>query len=427
MFQRVLFLVTTTLLSLSLLPPAHATQPVFTTAVDPDAGLTVIQIIQRRGYAVEEHQVTTDDRYVLTMYRLPKSYDETQKNVTAAANKPAVYLIHGLLDSSFTWVLNYRNQSLAYLLADAGYDVWLGNNRGSTWSRKHLDYVSTDRRFWDFTWEEMGKFDLPAMINYVLSTTKQSALSYIGHSEGTTQAFVGFSLNQEVAKKVSYFAALAPVAYVGDTTSIVFIALAKTYLDKWFDTFGFSEFAARNALLQDFIAKYGCAYVGVACESFIQQLVGPSQNMNSSRIHVYVSQTPAGTSVKNMGHYAQSIRDHTFRRYDYGCLCSRLLPLSLCPSTICKNKDVYGAFDPPAYNLSLIKYPRTGFYFGVNDSLATPSDIAKVRTQLPQGTIVYEKNIPEFNHLDFTWAYNAPEKLYNDLLVELAKYKGKGY
>jgi lysosomal acid lipase/cholesteryl ester hydrolase len=63
------------------------------------------------------------------------------------AGKPVVYLIHGLLDSSYTYVLNYRSQTLAYLLADAGYDVWLGNNRGTTWSRKHLDFPTSDARF----------------------------------------------------------------------------------------------------------------------------------------------------------------------------------------------------------------------------------------------------------------------------------------
>ena len=82
------------------------------------------QMIQRRGYVVEEHQVITEDRYVLTMYRIPKSHEETRKNVTSTGNKPVVYLVHGLLDSSFTYVLNYRTQSLAYMLADAGYDVW---------------------------------------------------------------------------------------------------------------------------------------------------------------------------------------------------------------------------------------------------------------------------------------------------------------
>jgi lysosomal acid lipase/cholesteryl ester hydrolase len=37
-----------------------------------------------------------------------------------------------------------------YLLADAGYDVWLGNARGSTYSKKHVSLSTSDSKFWDF-------------------------------------------------------------------------------------------------------------------------------------------------------------------------------------------------------------------------------------------------------------------------------------
>lgn len=53
-----------------------------------------------------------------------------------------------------------------------------------------------------YSWDEMQKFDLPAMIDYVLAVTEQQQLHYVGHSQGTLVAFAGFSTNQELAKKV---------------------------------------------------------------------------------------------------------------------------------------------------------------------------------------------------------------------------------
>lgn len=197
--------------------------------VDQDVGLSMTEIIQARGFKVETHYVTTSDGYILTMFRIP--------SVTPS---PPVLLQHGLLDSSYTWVSNYEDQSLGYILANAGFDVWFGNNRGNAFGRNHTT-LSPDNKtsgFWDFSWDEMASLDIPAMVNYVIDTTGYSSLGYVGHSEGTIQMFAAGSsvhLNtdpdfQRALSSINLFVALAPVAYVSNLRSKILVLLANSNL-----------------------------------------------------------------------------------------------------------------------------------------------------------------------------------------------------
>lgn len=84
---------------------------------DPDVGKEMTEIVQSRGYEIETHLVTTRDGYILTLFRIPH-----RKGLKVPKNP--ILLQHGLLDSSYTWVNNYQHESLGYILADAGFDVW---------------------------------------------------------------------------------------------------------------------------------------------------------------------------------------------------------------------------------------------------------------------------------------------------------------
>lgn len=109
-------------------------------------------------------------------------------------------------------------------MADLGYDVWLGNARGNRYSRRHIrlnpDGGRTDRRrFWEFSWHQVGTIDLPEMIDHVLKETGVERIHYIGHSQGTTSFFVMASERPEYNDKIIAMQALAPVAFMSNLRS----------------------------------------------------------------------------------------------------------------------------------------------------------------------------------------------------------------
>lgn len=108
-----------------------------------------------------------------------------------------------------------RNQIivLAFLMADNGFDVYLGNARGNSYSLKHKTLGIESQKFWDFSWHEIGIYDLPAMIDFVLNRTRSENLFYFGHSQGTTSFFVLLSMKPEYNQKIIQGHLLTPSAF----------------------------------------------------------------------------------------------------------------------------------------------------------------------------------------------------------------------
>lgn len=190
--------------------------------------------------------MVTEDGYILAVYRIPGKVGEGNSR-----GKPPILMQHGVFDSAYAWIVNYADNSPAFIAVEQGYDVWLGNSRGNTYSRAHVE-LDPDRdasEFWAFDWQEMGLGDLPAVIDYILAVTDQPKIAYVGHSQGTTQMFYALAENEAYFQdKVSLFVALAPVTKITNQKADLVAVAADIYtvIDDTAELFHMYEIGGAN-------------------------------------------------------------------------------------------------------------------------------------------------------------------------------------
>lgn len=56
----------------------------------------------------------------------------------------------------------------------------------------------------------MGKYDIPAVLNFILAKTGREKLIYIGHSMGCSMFFVAMATHPELKTKIEMMIGLAP-------------------------------------------------------------------------------------------------------------------------------------------------------------------------------------------------------------------------
>ena len=67
-------------------------------------------------------------------------------------------------------------------LAEAGYDIWFGNNRGTEYSQGHTSLTVDQPEFWAYSWAEMGIYDCVANIRMMKEVTGHEKVFYVGYS-----------------------------------------------------------------------------------------------------------------------------------------------------------------------------------------------------------------------------------------------------
>ncbi|XP_045495984.1 lipase 3-like [Colias croceus] len=369
-----------------------------------DALLDVPAIIRRHNYPLEEHSVVTPDGYILGMHRIP--YGRDRHNLPG--DRPAILVMHGLLSSSADYIITGPGNALGYLLAEEGYDVWLGNARGNYYSRKHM-YLNPNAlfnsTFWEFSWDEIGNIDLPAMIDYILAETGKSKLHYAGMSQGTTSFFVMGALRPDYNDKIISMHALAPVAYMEHSKNPLFHVLAPyaTDIASLASLIGIGEILP-NSFLWTLVGQSVCkdeSKLQFACKHAIFFIGGRSEDqLNSTLLPAKLGHIPAGCALKQLAHYGQSIISGKFRRYDHGWV---------------RNLQQYGRIEPPNYDLSRINAP-VFLHYSESDPLADVIDVDRLYKELGGPVARIRVPLKTFSHIDFVWGINAKELVYDEMI-----------
>ncbi|WPH05076.1 putative lipase c16a3.12c [Acrodontium crateriforme] len=364
-----------------------------------------VELCELFGYSAEEHIVQTRDGYLLGVHRLAnKRGEEDPVNCgPGSVQKRVAYLHHGLLMNSEVWVcLTEKERCLPFLLLEQGFDVWLGNNRGNKYSKKSLHTAPTDDAFWNFSMDQFAFHDIPDSIDYILETTHQPSLSYIGFSQGTAQAFATLSIHPSLNDKVDVFVALAPAMAPPGIASGIVSSLVKANPQVLFLAFGRRAMLGSATMWQALL--YPAIFTWFIDKSLAFLFGWQTRNIN---LHQKLAAYPhlySFTSVKSVVHWFQIIRNGTFQMYDDEVTT---------PLSVGNGSQYYKVAKFPTRN---IKTPIVLVYGG-SDSLV---DIKLMLKELPRHTIAV--CIQKYEHLDLLWASDVDKLVFPHVLDALQKF-----
>lgn len=360
--------------------------------------ISVDEIVQNSGFELEEYQVTTAGRSRLALYRV--------KNKRPGS---VVLLMHGLFGSHEDWILTGKN-GLAHYLADEGFDVWMGNARGNKYFRQYDNFDAQCKEFWHYSWDEMGRYDLPAFIDYILEKTARKKIIFIGYSQGSTSAMVLLSDFKEYNSKIALFIALAPIVFISNARSPILRMLSSRENEVYAmrKGMGLQEFVPNEIVVKS-LSTTLCdngTITQYVCKNFMFQLCGFNiNNLDIPNLPLILKRYPSRGSSRTLLHYAQEMENGHFRRYDFDQS---------------ENMNVYGSLIPPDYFLQNITTPVILLYSN-NDWISNNTDVEILIEKLPK--VLSSVIIDGYSHLDFIFASNVKSMVYTKVIGLIKKYK----
>ena len=354
--------------------------------------------ISKLGLNLEEIQVVTEDRYVNTVWALTSKDDNNR-------NGKSIIVQHGLLDSAFTWLI-LEEKSIAKLLCDEGYKVYLPNMRGNQFSKSHLDYDSSlNSKYWDFSFDEMAQYDLPSVVNLIKKRDGVEKIDYMGHSQGTLIFFLSYMNNPDfMEKNINKFIAVGTVPNINNAEHFLLPLGVKSNIAELIPVKNFMTFPKElGQVLVPFCsgkAKNLCHTVMRICFGGFEDTGRVDYDRLGKNIFMHM---PGGTSLQNMKHWLQLFDTKKMAKYDFGTI---------------DNLIHYGSTYAPRYHLSRMRKYKIKSLIAVSDAdpFCNPVDTLEFLLKINDQSVIEILNLKDYNHIDYLWADSAYEDIYTKVL-----------
>ncbi|CAN0924651.1 Triacylglycerol lipase 2 [Linum grandiflorum] len=351
-------------------------------------------------YRCEEVHVTTKDGFNLSLQRISKGRNTRGEN--HKSRRPPVLLQHGLFVDGITWLMNSPEHNLPMILVEQGFDVWISNLRGTKYSRSHKSLRPNQREFWNWSWDELATFDLPAIVDHIYKVTGQK-IHYVGHSMGTLIVLASLS-ERHLVDKLKSTVLLCPIAYSSHMKAQLAIIAAKAFLGEIGEMFGLAEFNPKEKPVVDFIDIL-CHIGGLNCYDLMATCTGKNCCLNTSTVDLFMKHEPQSTSLKNLVHFSQTVRDGVLRKFKY--------------NTVNENMKHYGSKLPPVYNLSNIPHDFPIFLsHGGKDALSDAQDVRYLLDDLKFHNVnkIHTHFVEKYAHVDFIMGLDGKDIVYNHII-----------
>lgn len=398
------------------------------------------EIIERSGFQYERHETLSDDGYWTRLTRL--------KNPLMAGRplkQPPVVLLEpaAIGPAAFIWASAGQhhpegpdgresarswNRSLAFVLANRGYDVWLTETRGqrSKMAPKKrplqraansldkggksiasllfgqnrlknmtladsLVQLSRVPHYWTYSFDEIVQHEMRVQLDKVLEVSGAANLSLVSYSFASMVALPFLAVQGQFAReRLHSLVLMAPILSSRGANTLANYLYEHACLglpDDLIAYFGTAQILTRPLRALFVQLARGSAKLRYKALKFLFYLFqGPSAHYRTFLEPAVYGHLLEPVSLLQVKHFCQQVLARNYQRYDFGALRNLLL---------------YGQPEPPVYDMGRIELRPAGWLLvsADNDNLATRDSVEQLLAELRPGPAGHIR-AAGFAHLD---------------------------